>query len=346
MNVPLLEVENLSVHFTTRRGVVRAVRDVSLQVAQGETLGIVGESGSGKSVAMQAVMGLIDAPGEICAGDIRWRGQTLLGSVGRRRLEEVRGRRMSMIFQDPMTSLNPVMTVGAQLVEVLVHHLAMTQAQAWSRAEELLALVNIGAPQRRLRQHPHELSGGMRQRVMIAMALACEPELLIADEPTTALDVTVQAQILELLAELQQRLHLSVILITHDLGVVAQVCHRVAVMYAGRIAETGESVDLFARPGHPYTQGLLRATPRHDDVAERLVAIDGAPPDLVLAPPGCGFQQRCPVYGEECDGPAPARTYEHGRRLACWHAFESAWPELANGPKRAIHALDARIPGL
>ncbi len=346
MNAPLLEVENLSVHFTTRRGVVRAVREVSLHVEQGETLGIVGESGSGKSVAMQAVMGLIDAPGEICNGDIRWRGRTLLGEAGRRRLQEVRGNRMSMIFQDPMTSLNPVMTVGAQLVEVLVRHLKMPPVQAWRRAEELLALVNIGAPGRRLRQHPHELSGGMRQRVMIAMALACEPELLIADEPTTALDVTVQAQILELIAELQQRLHLSVILITHDLGVVAQVCHRVAVMYAGRIAETGEAVDLFARPGHPYTQGLLRATPRHDDVAERLIAIDGAPPDLVSAPPGCGFQQRCPVYGKECDGPAPSLSYEHGRRLACWHAFERAWPELVAERKQAIHALDARIYGL
>ena len=345
MNAPLLEIENLSVRFTTRRGVVQAVREVSLHVGHGETLGIVGESGSGKSVAMQAVMGLIAPPGEIAGGDIRWRGATLLGQ-GRRRLEQVRGKEMSMIFQDPMTSLNPVLTVGAQLTEVLTHHLGMSRAQAWSRAEELLDLVRIAAPARRLRQHPHELSGGMRQRVMIAMALACEPELLIADEPTTALDVTVQAQILELIAELQQRLHLSVILITHDLGVVAQVCHRVAVMYAGRIAETGDAVELFARPGHPYTQGLLRATPRHDDVAERMIAIDGAPPDLVAPPPGCGFQSRCPVYGTECDQPAATVTYGCGRRLACWHAFEPAWPQPPSARADSIDALDARIPGL
>jgi peptide/nickel transport system ATP-binding protein len=251
---------------------------VSLQVGYGETLGIVGESGSGKSVTVQAVMGLITTPGEIVSGDIRWKGRSLLGPGGKELPRRFAAKEIAMIFQDPMTSLNPLFTVGTQITEVLRHHLGMNRKQARRRAVELLELVDISAPERRLDQHPHEFSGGMRQRVMIAMALACEPRLLIADEPTTALDVTIQAQILELLADLQQRLNLSVIMITHDLGVIAQLCHRVAVMYAGEIVEVGDAEDVFEHPIHPYTQGLLRATPRPDEVTERMIAIEGVPP--------------------------------------------------------------------
>ena len=286
---PLLAVENLTVHFTTRSGTVQGARGVTFEVARGETLGIVGESGSGKSVSVQAVMGLIHTPGEIVAGDIRWKGRSLLDAAGREYLKKIRGREIAMVFQDPMTSLNPVFTVGTQITEVLRRHLGLDKRRARERAAELLELVDIGAPARRLTQYPHELSGGMRQRVMIAMALACEPELLIADEPTTALDVTIQAQILELIADLQERLNLSVIMITHDLGVIAQLCHRVAVMYAGMIVEVGQAEDIFSRPAHPYTQGLLRATPRPDRVDERMTAIEGVPPNLISPPIGCAF---------------------------------------------------------
>ena len=317
---PLLEIENLVVHFTTRNGIVHAARGVSLHLGYGETLGIVGESGSGKSVTVQAVMGLISTPGEIVAGDIRWRGRSFFGPGGKALLRMTRGKEIAMVFQDPMTSLNPLFTVGAQITEVLCHHLGMNRKQAHRRAVELLELVDIAAPERRLDQHPHELSGGMRQRVMIAMALACEPRLLIADEPTTALDVTIQAQILELLADLQQRLNLSVILITHDLGVIAQLCHRVAVMYAGQIVEVGEAEAVFEKPMHPYTQGLLRATPRPDEVTERMVAIEGTPPDLICPPSGCAFSSRCRKAQEECSLPPALVSCGETRKVSCWCA--------------------------
>ena len=323
MNIaPLLEIENLVVHFTTRSGIVHGARGVSLHLGYGETLGIVGESGSGKSVTVQAVMGLITTPGEIVAGDIRWKGQSLLGPGGKELLQKIRGKEMAMIFQDPMTSLNPLFTVGAQITEVLRHHLGMSKKQAWRRAVELLELVDISAPERRLDQHPHEFSGGMRQRVMIAMALACEPQLLIADEPTTALDVTIQAQILELLADLQQRLNLSVIMITHDLGVIAQLCHRVAVMYAGEIVEVGEALDVFENPIHPYTQGLLRATPRPDEVTERMVAIEGVPPNLISPPPGCAFSPRCQSARDGCCHQPSLVPFGENRKVSCWCACE------------------------
>jgi peptide/nickel transport system ATP-binding protein len=322
----LLEIENLAVHFTTRRGVVQGVRGVSLAVAPGETLGIVGESGSGKSVTMLAVMGLVQVPGEIVSGDIRWKGRSLLGPQGRRLLRTLRGREIAMIFQDPMTALDPLFTVGTQITEVLRHHLGLKRRPARRRALELLELVDLSAPERRLDQYPHELSGGMRQRVMIAMALACEPKLLIADEPTTALDVTIQAQILELLAALQERLKLSVVLITHDLGVIAQVCRRVAVMYAGRVVEVGLAEEVFERPVHPYTQGLLRATPRPDEVAERMATIEGLPPNLIAPPPGCAFAARC-ACAQACCGREPELA-RHGedRLVSCWCAGEGMAP--------------------
>jgi peptide/nickel transport system ATP-binding protein len=288
---PILEVDHLTVKFFTRRGVVHAVRDVSFTVARGETLGLVGESGSGKSVTAQALLGLTELPGKITSGDVRWKGQSLVIDA-EATLARVRGKEIAMIFQDPMTSLNPVFTIGMQITEVLRRHMGMNRKQAVARAVELLDLVGIANPAARVKQYAHELSGGMRQRVLIAMALACEPQLLIADEPTTALDVTIQAQILDLIADLQQRLGLSVLLITHDLGVVAGLCDRVAVMYSGKIVELATADQLYADPGHPYSAGLLRSTPRLDVVMPRLVCIEGSPPDLVMPQTGCSFASR------------------------------------------------------
>jgi peptide/nickel transport system ATP-binding protein len=326
-DAPLLEIEDLVVHFTTRNGIVHGARGVSLHLGYGETLGIVGESGSGKSVTVQAVMGLIATPGKIVAGDIRWKGRSFFGPGGKELLRTIRGKEIAMVFQDPMTSLDPLFTVGAQIMEVLRYHLGMSRKQAKRRAVELLELVDISVPERRLEQHPHELSGGMRQRVMIAIALACEPQLLIADEPTTALDVTIQAQILELLAELQQRLNLSVVMITHDLGVIAQLCHRVAVMYAGEIVEVGKAEDLFENPIHPYTQGLLRATPRPDQITERMIAIEGVPPDLICPPPGCAFSTRCRSAREGCSRPPALVPFSENRQVSCWCACDVPKPE-------------------
>ncbi|KIX14138.1 ABC transporter ATP-binding protein [Dethiosulfatarculus sandiegensis] len=320
---PLLEVRDLVVHFYTRAGVVQGARGVSFKVMHGQTLGIVGESGSGKSVSVQAVMGLINTPGRIISGDIRFKGRSIMDAAGRDYVRRVRGKEISMIFQDPMTSLNPVFTVGTQITEVLRHHLKMNKKAARKRAMELLELVDINAPGKRLKQYPHELSGGMRQRVMIATALACEPELIIADEPTTALDVTIQAQILELLADLQERLNVSVIMITHDLGVIAQLCHRLAVMYAGRIVEEGDAVKVFENPGHPYTMGLLGATPRLDKVEDRMVCINGAPPNLIAPPRGCAFSPRCQMAREECSNPQSLAYITKDRQVCCWCAAKS-----------------------
>ena len=324
----LLEVEDLQVRFYTRRGVAHAVRDVSLSLDRGETLGLVGESGSGKSVTAQAILGLIELPGKVTHGQVRWKGQTLLGPEGARLAGRIRGKELAVVFQDPMTSLNPLFPVKTQIGEVLRRHLGMSRKQAHERVVELLDLVGVASPRRRADQYPHELSGGMRQRVMIAMALACEPELLIADEPTTALDVTIQAQILELIADLQQRLHLAVLLITHDLGVVAGVCHRVAVMYGGKIVETGPAGELFRRPGHPYTAGLLSSTPRLDLVQHRLNGIEGVPPELLDPPPGCPFEARCPLAVERCAEMPPLADYD-GREVACWRAFATSDGEPA-----------------
>ena len=284
------------------------------------TLGIVGESGSGKSVSVQAVMGLIGSPGKIEGGDILYMGRSLLDESGRKYVRKVRGKEISMISQDPMTSLNPLFTIGTQITEVLHHHMGMNKSQARERAIELLRLVDINAPEKRLKQYPHELSGGMRQRVMIAIALACEPQLIIADEPTTALDVTIQAQILELLTDLQERLNVSVILITHDLGVVAQMSHRVAVMYAGRIIEEGNADEVFADPIHPYTQGLIKSTPSLDKVTERMVSIEGVPPNLVTPPVGCAFSPRCTQAKDGCSKPQMLTAIGNDRHVSCWCA--------------------------
>ncbi|MBN1226280.1 MAG: ABC transporter ATP-binding protein [Deltaproteobacteria bacterium] len=319
----LLSIKDLKVNFTTRSGVVQGVRGVNLYVDYGETLGLVGESGSGKSVTFQAVLGLITLPGEVVSGDIQWKGKSILGMNHNKYLQRIRGKEISIIFQDPMTSLNPVFTIGTQITEVLSHHLKMNEKQARRRAMELLEVVNISAPEKRLKQYPHEFSGGMQQRVMIAMALACEPELLIADEPTTALDVTIQAQILELIADLQERLNLSVVMITHDLGVIAQLCHRIAVMYAGEIVEVANAEILFENPAHPYTIGLLRATPRLDKVTERMIAIDGVPPNLINPPAGCPFAARCGYAIEECTYRVNSLAYyEKDHQVSCWRALE------------------------
>ena len=330
----LLEVESLEVQFFTRGGTAHAVRDVWYSIDRGETLGLVGESGSGKSVTAFSILGLIELPGKITGGDIRWKGTSLLGAAGRRHLQRIRGKELAIVFQDPMTSLNPLFTVDAQIGEVLRIHMGMSHGQAHERVVELLDLVGIPSPRERAKSYPHQLSGGQRQRVMIAMALACEPELLIADEPTTALDVTIQAQILELIHELQQRLGLAVLLITHDLAVVAEVCRRVAVMYGGKIMEMATAVDLYERPGHPYTKGLLGSTPRLDVVVPRLVGIDGLPPNLLEPPPGCPFAPRCPLAISRCvDEMPPLARHEHGREVACWRAFdeELAILEVAHG---------------
>ncbi|HEY3484832.1 MAG TPA: ABC transporter ATP-binding protein [Ilumatobacteraceae bacterium] len=319
---PLLEVEALRVDFFTRRGVVQAVRGITFSLDRGETLGVVGESGSGKSVMAQTLLGLTELPGKITGGDVRWKGESLVHDADAT-LTRVRGKEIAMIFQDPMTSLNPLFTIGTQITEVCRRHMGASKKQAHERAVELLDLVGIANPTQRVKQYPHEMSGGMRQRVLIAMALACEPELLVADEPTTALDVTIQAQILELIADLQERLGLAVMLITHDLGVVAGVCDRVAVMYSGKLVEVGTADELYATPGHPYTAGLLNSTPRLDVVMPRLVSIDGAPPDLVDPPTGCPFAARCSIAVEQCLEAMPGlKMHEGGRRVACWRPFE------------------------
>ena len=301
---PLLQVTDLCVRFETHDGPVHAVDRLGFALERGQTLGIVGESGSGKSQTVLALMGLLARNGR-ATGAVRHRGRDLLG-LSPRELDAVRGDRIAMIFQDPMTSLNPYLTVERQMTEVLEQHRAMTRRQARSRAIALLDAVRIPDAARRIDMYPHEFSGGMRQRVMIAMALLCEPEILIADEPTTALDVTVQAQILALLRELQRDHGTAIILITHDLGVVASLCDRVMVMYGGRAMEHADADDLFHRPSHPYTRGLLGALPRMDGAAGALASIPGQPPNMNALPPGCPFAPRCSHAGDDCRATAPA----------------------------------------
>ena len=299
----LLEVENLQTHFQTRAGLVKAVDGVSFRLGEGELLGLVGESGCGKSITALSVMRLVSAPGRIVGGSITFAGEDLL-AASEERMREIRGDDIAMIFQDPMTSLNPVYTVGEQIAEALRLHRKMSRKQARAAAAEAMREVAIPDPARRVDDYPHQLSGGMRQRVMIAMALACDPKLLIADEPTTALDVTIQAQILELLDGLRRTRNLAVLLITHDLGVVAEVADRVAVMYTGRIVEESPVEELFARPKHPYTEGLLRSVPKLTSAevgkAERLQTIEGTVPRPTNLPPGCHFAPRCPHRMPRC----------------------------------------------
>ena len=300
MSEPLLEVKDLKVSFRTEDGIVRAVDGVSFSIAKGEVVGIVGESGSGKSVTMMSVMRLIIDPNAVFEGQVIYKGRDLM-KLGQDEMREVRGAEIAMIFQDPMTSLNPVYRVGWQIAEQIREHEGSTKAQANNRATELLGAVGIPNPKQRVNDYPHQFSGGMRQRVMIAMAISCNPDLLIADEPTTALDVTIQAQILELIGRLKADFGSAVVLITHDMGVVADVADRVMVMYAGRAVERGSKHDLFYDPQHPYTWGLLGSIPRLDrPKPERLTAIQGTPPSLINLPEGCSFGPRCPQRFDRC----------------------------------------------
>ncbi len=313
----ILEIRDLVVEFATPRGTVRAVDGVTLAVRRGSTLGLVGESGCGKSVTSLAVLRLLDESARIVHGTIRFDGRELAG-LAERDMRALRGARIAMIFQEPSTSLNPVFTVGFQVAEAVRTHRRMGRAQAWAHAIDMLRLVEIPDPERRARSYPHELSGGMRQRVMIAIALSCRPELLIADEPTTALDVTIQAQILALLRDLRHRLGMSAILITHDLGVVAAEADEVAIMYAGRIVERAPTRALFAGPAHPYTAALLASVPRLHRRAGRLAAIAGVVPDLARLPSGCRFRDRCPQAQERCAADDPALVEIGGaRQVAC-----------------------------
>ena len=318
-NAPLLQVRNLQVEFRTRGGIARAVQGVNFQVNEGETLAILGESGCGKSVTAQAIMGIIDSPpGYVTGGEVRYRGVDLLKlPENERRI--VRANRIAMIFQDALSALNPVFTVGFQLAELFRKHRGMSRADGKKKAVELLDLVKIPAARQRVTDFPHQFSGGMRQRVMIAMALALDPEVLIADEPTTALDVTVQAQIMQLLAELQRQRNMGLILITHDMGVVADVADRISVMYAGRIVEEAPVRDIYARPSHPYTKALLESIPRVDLKGQELAAIKGLPPSLIDIPPGCAFNPRCRYARDACrtGNPPPLYQVEPGIGSAC-----------------------------
>jgi oligopeptide/dipeptide ABC transporter ATP-binding protein len=318
----LLEVRNLRTSFQSAAGAVRAVDGVSWDIEQGETVALVGESGCGKSVSALSIMRLVAEPaGRIEGGEILYKGRDLL-QLSEEQMREVRGRDIAMIFQEPMTSLNPVLSIGRQLTEGLEIHMKMSPSQARARAVELLAMVGIPDPGRRLAQYPHHFSGGMRQRMMIAMALACNPSLILADEPTTALDVTIQAQILELMQDLARRLGVAMLIITHNLGVVARYADRVNVMYAGRIIERASAGELYANPRHPYTLGLLRSVPRLDEPRRaRLDPIEGQPPDLARLPPGCAFAPRCAYRIDRCaESAPPLAALGAGHWSACWEA--------------------------
>jgi oligopeptide/dipeptide ABC transporter ATP-binding protein len=316
---PLLDIVDLSTYFHTDEGTVKAVQEVSFDARAGETVGVVGESGCGKSVTALSVMRLIPVPpGEIAAGRILFEGEDLV-RVAERRMREIRGGKIGMIFQEPMTSLNPVFTVGNQIEEAVRLHMRVGAKEARERAIEMLDRVGIPSPAQRVDEYPHQMSGGMRQRVMIAMALSCNPKLLIADEPTTALDVTIQAQILDLMRELQEELGMAVMLITHDLGVIAEMAQRVVVMYASRIVERAGAVELFGRPRHPYTRGLFRSIPAITGDVERLETIEGTVPNPLEFPDGCKFHDRCPFATEHCADNEPAlREIEEGHHAACW----------------------------
>jgi oligopeptide/dipeptide ABC transporter ATP-binding protein len=320
--VKLLEVRNLSTHYVSARGarVTRAVDDVSLTVGEGETLGIVGESGSGKTTLALSLLRLLPPAARIVGGEIRFEGEDLLKKSARE-MRRVRGKRIAMILQDPLASLNPLFTVGDQVAEPLRVHEGASRRRAWERARELLRAVRIAAPETRVGEYPHQLSGGMRQRIVGAIAISCGPRLLIADEPTTSLDLTIQAQYLRLLRDLQRDRGLAMIFITHNLGIVARMCEHVAVMYAGRIVEAGPVARLFSSAAHPYTQALLESIPRMADGRKRLTAIDGQPPDPVALPPGCAFHPRCPKVMDRCRKEAPPEVRVAASHVSrCWLA--------------------------
>lgn len=321
----LLEIKDLRVSFDTFGGEVQAVRGVELNVKKGETLGLVGESGSGKSITSKSIMGLVPKPaGRIKSGEILLNGKDLV-QYKEKEMQKIRGSEVSMIFQDPMTSLNPTMRVGKQITEGLIKHQKLSKSDAKKRAIELLARVGIPNPEKRFSQYPHQFSGGMRQRVVVAIAIACNPKLLIADEPTTALDVTIQAQILDLMKELQERMDTAIILITHDLAVVANMAQKIAVMYGGMIVETGEVDEVFYQPKHPYTWGLLSSMPRLNSENDELLAIPGSPPDLLSPPKGCPFAPRCPHAMKVCQEHMPEYTsVSESHRAACWLLDERA----------------------
>jgi oligopeptide/dipeptide ABC transporter ATP-binding protein len=328
---PLLSVRDLRVELPLSRGTVHAVDGASLQVGAGEAFGLVGESGCGKSMTLRAIMGLLPRPGHIVGGEVLFEGEDLV-TASPRRLRDVRGGSIAMIFQEPMTALNPVMRVGDQIAEAPQVHLGLSRTAARQRAIDLMRRVGIPDPVRRARAYPHELSGGLRQRIMIAIALSCDPKLILCDEPTTALDVTIQDQILKLLLNLRREFGVSVVFVTHDLAVVAETCERLAVMYAGQIVETGTVDEVFRAPRHPYTLGLLRSVPDFDSVQDSLSAIQGAPPDLVLPPPGCRFHPRCPFAQEDCiSGEFPLRPLSAGRATACIHSDACA-ADVARSP--------------
>ena len=317
MPSPLLEVKNLRVEFPTRRGTLVALDDISFDIAPGEILGVVGESGAGKSLTGSAIIGLLDPPGRVASGEIRFDGRRI-DNLPYEEMRKVRGRQIGAIFQDPLTSLNPLYTIGRQLVETIQTHLPVNAAEARKRAIRLLEETGIPAAAARIDQYPHQFSGGMRQRVVIALALAAEPKLIVADEPTTALDVSIQAQIISLLKRLCKDHGAAVMLVTHDMGVIAETCDRVAVMYAGRIAEIGPVHDVIHSPAHPYTAGLMGSIPAMDDDRERLLQIDGAMPRLTAIPKGCAFNPRCPRAFERCRVERPELIAAGRTRAACW----------------------------
>lgn len=313
----LLEVENLQTEFKVKRGTVKAVNNVSFGVEKGEILAIVGESGSGKSVTSLSVMGLIREPGKVTGGRIMFHGENLVGK-SKKEMNKIRGDKISMIFQEPMTSLNPVYKIGDQIMESILTHMDLSKKEAKDLAVKMLDLVGIPSPEQRMEDYPHQMSGGMRQRVMIAMALSCNPEVLIADEPTTALDVTIQAQILELIDKLRNKIGMAVLLITHDLGVVAETADRVVVMYCGRIVEQADVKDIFTKPLHPYTIGLLESIPRLEEDRDRLYMIKGMVPDPTELPNGCPFADRCDNCMEKCKEHMPALVDVGGRKVRCF----------------------------
>jgi peptide/nickel transport system ATP-binding protein/oligopeptide transport system ATP-binding protein len=340
---PLLEIQGLKTHFFTQDGTVKAVDGVTFEIGHGQTLGVVGESGCGKSITSLSVMRLIERPGKIVAGQILLNGENLLARSNEE-MRDIRGDQVSMIFQEPMTSLNPVFTCGEQIAEAVQQHTASSQREAWARAVEMLSLVGIPDAKQRAREYPHQLSGGMRQRVMIAMALSTDPDLLIADEPTTALDVTIQAQILQLMRDLREKNRMAIMLITHDLGVVAEMADEVVVMYSGKVVERGDVRTIFGSPHHPYTQGLLHSIPRLDERVGRLEVIKGTVPSPYNLPTGCHFKRRCPRRMPICDTAPPFRQVRTDHVSRCWLTPAGEEPEVgATAPEPEAEAAAAQL---